>query len=376
MCSCSQTDHEPVSSGGAVRRKRRTVIACVLLSVVSLLVACCIAELALRIFPPQLGADVLFRAMDRSAFFYSADSEREHPWSRGCSNVLKIAVIGDSFTQGEGVQFDDRYAARLERMLNMNTNARPVEVRVFSEPGTSTYQQLSLLKEALCWQPDICILGMCLNDTEDWTRPQELGAWRDCCLPRTPPAWLARIIRSSMLLTLAYSKEEAFRTRHGLLQYYQRIYDREYSGWKRWVKAVHAFSAGCKEAGCRLLVVIFPLLDAPFDAGRYPYEKMHSAIRSTLDGADIPYIDLLDQFRGKTPVRMVATPGIDQHPGEIAHRIAAETIFEQLLARGYIGPEYSLHPRVSAQLWHKRWLQAARLKTPAWHLEPHSKRGW
>ena len=75
----------------------------------SLLLALGGLELALRLVPPREPTP----DADRSPMFYDRTEARAHPWTLGASNLLRIAVIGDSFTVGVGVQTDDTYGARL-----------------------------------------------------------------------------------------------------------------------------------------------------------------------------------------------------------------------------------------------------------------------
>ena len=155
-------------------------------------------EIVLRVRPPAPRPDP---AADRGLLFYALAPERNHPWSRAATNVLRIAVIGDSFTQGSAVQSDDRYGTRIERMLNLNTGVPPVEVKTIAQSGTSTFQQKKMLDQALAWNPAVVVLGMCLNDAEDWTHPTRLKRWREEWMPHAPPEFLAIMMRHSKLAT-------------------------------------------------------------------------------------------------------------------------------------------------------------------------------
>ena len=105
---------------------------------------------------------------DRSPVtFYQAES-RQHPWTRDPTNVLKIAVIGDSFSNAHSLQYDDTYGLRLERLLNLNDGVKPAEVRLYAKGGTSTYMQIPFLEEAFEWRPDIVILGICVLIFTTW----------------------------------------------------------------------------------------------------------------------------------------------------------------------------------------------------------------
>ncbi|MFH0878212.1 MAG: SGNH/GDSL hydrolase family protein [Lentisphaerota bacterium] len=295
-----------------------------------------VLEMAIRIFgggkPPSL--DMNF---DRSRFYYRYSGARQSPWAQGATNALKVAVIGDSISNGAGSQKDDSYPFRLERFLNMNEGQRPAEVRVYAKGGTSTFMQLGFLNEALKRRPDVVILGVCLNDTEDWTRPDELKRWRDERMPHIPKPWLAAVLKHSRALNWMYKKIQDVRGNRAFLKDFERLYDPHYSGWKRFVAAIHEFKMQCDKAEAKLVVVVFPELSRVND---YPFDYVHERIRQVMDTERIYCLDLLGDYRGKNPDRLQAVPHIDGHPNEIGHRIAAESILEYLLANQLIDAGY------------------------------------
>jgi hypothetical protein len=72
------------------------------------------------------------------------------------SGAFRIIVIGDSFTFGGKVHFDDTFPKRLERMLNLNRNGRKVEVLNWGVPGYSTAHEVQLFKDAVAtFNPDL-----------------------------------------------------------------------------------------------------------------------------------------------------------------------------------------------------------------------------
>lgn len=309
------------------------------LATAMLLIAGLALEIGLRIMEPRLFPDAA-ASSDRSPIFVYPEAGRLHPWARDTPDPLRVALIGDSFTLGAGVQADDAYSARLERLLNMNDQVCPAMVRVFGRCGTSTFQQLGYLREALEWRPQVIILGICLNDTEDWTAYEELQAWRQEMTPREPGPRMQRLMRASRLCAWGYRQAEYVRCQPAFIRYYQRLYASNYSGWGRFVDALELFRNDCANEGAAFGVMIFPLLSAPFDKNRYPFEFAHESIHAQLEAFHIPYLDLLETFRGKQPVRMQAIPVVDPHPSEIAHRMAAETLLAWLLARNFIDGAY------------------------------------
>ena len=277
---------------------------------------------------------------DRSHARYLAAPAREHPWAAGHPNPLRIAVIGDSITDGSGVQPEDAYPGRLERYLNLNRATRPARVDVFAEGGASTDYQLRFLPDALAAGADVVVLGICLNDTEDMHRPEEYKGWRQEAVPRVPGGWAGAMVRRSRLLHWLNLKREFLRTRRAHLAYYRRIYDPAYSGWKRFEEALGAFRRQCRDAGVPLVALVFPMLSWDMGRDTYPLRFAQDAVLGVLSDSGIPAVDLLRTFEGKASVRLEVIPKIDGHPNEIAHRMAADTLFRFLLEEGILDSAY------------------------------------
>ncbi len=309
-------------------------------------------EIVIRLMPQAFFPDTEARS-DRSPASVFPEDSRAHPWAADAADPLRVAVIGDSFTLGAGVQADDAYGARLERLLNLNAGVRPAAVRVFARCGTSTFQQFGLLREALAWRPHLVILGICLNDTENHANPEELTAWRLAMTPREPGPVLRQLTRRSRALAWVHRQKEFIRCRREFAAYYRRLYDPGYEGWGRSSYALELFRNDCANEGAVFAVMIFPLLSENCEKGRYRFEFAHEVLGRRLGSLGIPTLDLLEVFRGKQPVRLQAIPGVDPHPSEIAHRLAAETLFAWLLHRQLIPSEYS--PRRIASHEHAVW---------------------
>jgi hypothetical protein len=320
------------------------------LSLISVLFCFLILEFVFRMMVPDPDNMLL---TDRSKTYFKPQMTKNHLSVKEATEIIDIGVIGDSFAQGAAVQEIDRFSRKLEYMLNLNDINSSIRVNNYARSGSSTYQQLEQLDMALANNDDIVILQITLNDTEDWNDPNTIFEWRKEIIPSTPAKWMRPIVNNSRLLAFGYTKYASLKSQAAFIQYYKNLYDPEYSGWKRFVSAISTFKERCEETDTSFIVVIFPLFSHNLDEQVYPFKEMHQKIQKQLDGNAIQYIDLYDIFKNMLHVRLEAIPGIDPHPNEIAHRIAAEEILEFLMAQALLDKKY--YPKVKHSDAHKHW---------------------
>jgi lysophospholipase L1-like esterase len=293
-------------------------------------------ELLLRFLVPNALNPI---AVDRAFRIYQAEPDRRHPWSAAATNVLRIAVIGDSVTAGVGNHRYDRFASRLEWLMNLNERVPPVEVDVFAKP-TATYQQRGLLDQAFAYQPKVVIFVVHLNDTEDWSSAGKLVRLRERMMKRAPPQWLLPLLRRSALVHLAYFRWVERQERRAFLKYYEYIYRADYPGLAKFRKAIQRFHRQCMDHGMQMVAVLFPQLNQDMMAGRYPFERMHAVVRQACENETVPFLDLLDAYRFCVKERDENILLLDAHPNEIGHRVAADAIFHFLLEKSIVDPAY------------------------------------
>ena len=173
----------------------------------------------------------------------------------------------------------------------MKTGLGPVEVGCFRR-GTSTFQQIELVEEALKRKAHIVVLGICLNDMEDWAAPEELEQWRSPLLPNVPPLWLARALRYSRALSWIYTTTQQAEVHRRELRYYQKLYNLSYTGVGRFREAIKIMNAKCHEAHAVFIPMIFPLLSEKFQKGSYPFEYAHEAMHRRCDEMHIQYLGI------------------------------------------------------------------------------------
>ena len=85
----------------------------------------------------------------------------------------------------------------------------------------------------------------------------------------------------------------------------------------------------CREKGVPLVVAIFPLFGNPLDE-RYPFPELHAKVSQAAAEAGAKVVDLLPAYRGLRWDLLVVDGVDDEHPNEIAHRIAAGILLHAL----------------------------------------------
>jgi hypothetical protein len=260
---------------------------------------------------------------------------------------FRIFAVGDSFTQGGGVNFDDTYPKKLERYLNYMGNIEKITYQVMNlgVPGRSTNQEVELIKEqAVKFDPDLIILGYCLNDAENRGGMNEVNAMRDRLTVRhfQKGSGLAGFLYDrSALYRLISHRAFNYRTFRGQIQYYQWLYQEEYSGWRLTREALRELGEFSLSEGIPVIVMIFPLFSFGLDE-TYPFKDIHGRLHEVLDTAQLSWIDLFDVYSGLDRNILETVPFDDAHPSDTAHRIAAEVLWHHLISEKLVPSDRDL----------------------------------
>lgn len=242
------------------------------------------------------------------------------------AGVFRVIVVGDSFTYGGKVQYDDTFPKRLERMLNLNNKQRKVEVLNWGIPGYSTVQEGTLVQRAVkYYHPDLIILQITLNDAE--REPFRVShsksfKFRDAIeKSNILHHWksLGYLIRRFQLTMM----EKEYIQYHKDLFFDTDTYDRFEMG----LREINRLT---KEYKVPLFAAVFPFFSHPI-GDKYIFSDVHEKISMALEKLGINHLDLQKFYKGIEPSRLQIFPGEDAHPNEIAYRIAADAIYEGLL---------------------------------------------
>jgi hypothetical protein len=307
---------------------RRGEIALAIASAVSFLV---IGEVAARLLgagnPRASGyAPVNTRRRGMSPTNARGYRDNEHPAAKP-PGVRRLLSLGDSFAWGAGIEFEDAYPQRLERGLSRRRR-EPWRVVNLALPGMNTVDEASqLVQEGFAYQPDLVLVGYVLNDSEDSEAAEARRArdWAEERQEKREPRFLDRSILYRVVAGRLWATVENRRRIAG----YKSMYAADAPGWVAAQKALRLMGGLCRERGVPLVVVIFPLFGQPLDAS-YPFADIHARVSDAASSAGAKVVDLLPFYRGLRWDLLVVDGAEDEHPNEIAHRIAAGAILKAL----------------------------------------------
>jgi lysophospholipase L1-like esterase len=264
------------------------------------------------------------------------DLERDPVKPRG---VRRLLSLGDSFAWGVGVEFEDAYPQRVERALNRRGEAW--EVVNLALRGMNTEMQAAQLRDVgLAYEPDVVVVGYVLNDAEE---TQAMAARQ----ARYAEEWRQRkdekrrrrtegppLHERSALFRWVRTRIEATGANRRSIEDYIFMYGDAAPGWLAAQRALGEMGAACRGRGIPLVVLVFPKLALPSMGmsldDRYPFAAIHAKIACAAAEAGAKVVDLLPAYRGLLWEVLVADGVDDEHPNEIAHRIATRSLIAAL----------------------------------------------
>jgi hypothetical protein len=239
-------------------------------------------------------------------------------------DTYRIAALGDSFTFGVGVLFEDTWPEQLERVLGARFaalgDARRVESVNLGVPGFDALDVLRYLETRVAaYQPDVVLYLLYLNDL----RPRDPAALAgaelelDALLHEGPrgPARYSRLLAVVQRERARRRYNEAFRLEDALAQG-TKDRDLRLRAFGRVVEAARGLGVDFK-------VVLFPVLEGL--EGEYAHTRVHAELQGFFESQGVEVLDLLPTFRGRTSHELWVHP-TDAHPNEQALSLAVEAM--------------------------------------------------
>ncbi len=247
---------------------------------------------------------------------------REREIGRKSPDRYHIAVIGDSFTWGQGIEAAERYTNLLEGYLGPR-----YEVLNFGIPGHDMPEHLGELDQVLTLSPDFILLQLYINDFE--TRGMERPRPRPLL---SSPDLDRRMSRSSVLYDMLSGKWAQLQETMGSVESYTHYLERNLRdpnapNAREAFAMLTQFIERARAAGVPCGTVLFPAPDAMGPHGaNYPFGYIHDRVQTICTDEKITCLDLLPAFSAIRDPRSMWVSPFDAHPNAMANRYAAQEI--------------------------------------------------
>lgn len=228
----------------------------------------------------------------------------------------RVVVLGDSFTLGWGVPFENIFSKQVERLLN--ANEIKVEVANLGIGNYNTSMEVELFKlKGIQLDPDLVILAYFVNDAEP--------------TPAVTTSLEYSIIKHSYLIAFLFDRyikiKAVLDANYDWRAYYSGLYKKEAEGLSSTELAIRELSKLCTQRKIKLLVVNIPELRM---LKHYPFRSATAYIHSLAERENIPFLDLLPEFVNEDPISLWVSPE-DPHANSKANAIMAQAIFRKIM---------------------------------------------
>lgn len=262
------------------------------------------------------------------------------PWRRIPHSVAKpedvqaflaredeVLVLGDSFTMGKGVRYEDTYARKLEGLLAQEGNSVTIGnagvVAFDLEEVCDAYLEYSAQR----YYP-LVIYGFVLNDFGLPGRERIIGSdYIDTNNGEDlDNAWRRHLASVNFVLGCLDNIRLDRMTKQAYLQAFSGQNARDK------FELLERLAGRIQSEGSEFVIVLFPLLH---DFHDYPFQEIHDKINGFCQENDILLLDLLPAYSRHAAESLWVHP-TDYHPNEIGHQIAAEEIHSFLHKHGLL----------------------------------------
>ncbi len=281
----------------------------------------------------------------------NADGFRDTPRTRTPPpGTFRIAMLGDSFVYGNGVQQNETLPYALERALNTQAQGATYEVMNCGVFAYNTRQEVELLKaRVLQFQPHMVILTFFLNDVfhPQMHEPEEKNeGWETAAISRLglgldpslegeiPETWLQHCVVFARR-NFASAKIGA-RWLHRRLdaKAYERkiqaLYEPDSRGWLQVVGAFDEARRLARHRGFELRVAICPYVEHVDD---YPWRVQHNRIQELCKELGIVCHDLLPAIDGRRAADLIVHP-LDTHGNAHCNDLMGRYLASELRVSG------------------------------------------
>ena len=246
------------------------------------------------------------------------------------SGVTRIVVVGDSVTEGSGVEQDVVFAKQLQTLFGPK-----YEVINLGMSGLNTPQEIHLLEvEGLKYGPEVVVVNFVLNDCDFFSNLQaaeryekekdtKIGLMGNVAIdPR-----VKRFLKSSALIHMVKGRVEYLM---GLLtgkeekNYYSALWDKP-ECHKRVTDGFDTLQKLQQQRQFDVHLLIWPLL---LGYDRYEFNHVHKWVAQVAQQRGFQILDLLPVYSTRRYRDLQVTAEDNVHPNGEGHRLSAQAYFD------------------------------------------------
>ena len=248
---------------------------------------------------------------------------REREVTTKTDDRVRIAVVGDSLTYGQGLRLEERFTERLDQALGDK-----IEVLNFGLPGANYDRHQAIMATAIeAAHPDLVILQWYVNDVqpigEQPPRARHLaGPFHRFVQPRSALYFLANRGFAQIQYDLGTVSAQA--------DYYNRFADADGAlaiDARARLEAVLDVAAA---AGVPHGIALWPSM-TDRDTGFMSNDALFARVLEVCEDRRLSCLDLRPRFRALPAGTPLIVSAYDAHPGAAANEIAAEAIRDWLI---------------------------------------------
>ena len=245
------------------------------------------------------------------------------PLPAGAPNVYRIAVAGDSFTFGWGIESADQiYTSLLEDQLNAaaKPGAPQFDVLNFGVAGYNAIEEAAVIEhKAMPWNPNLIVIGYFLNDPE-------LEQYQPARTLYLEPRWWQHSFALRAFRRIWYERQIA---NHGGGNEFRYLHADGRDEWRSVLSAFGRIRQAAAKRKIPVIVAIFP--EPPLDSwSTYQYDDLHAKVAATANEFGFHPVDLLEPFR-RYDARQLRLAPEDNHATPLGHKIAARELFKKIV---------------------------------------------
>ncbi len=238
--------------------------------------------------------------------------------------TLRIAIVGDSFVFGSGVQWEDTLGVKLEAALR--ALGQPAEVMNCGVPGYNTRNAaVNLAAYVMPLEPDLVVFLGFANDAEP---DQDYGEIDPERMPDqvSPFPLRSAFLQRTLVVTRDIAADLGVHLGRNTADVQRALYAG--AGGERVRDGFAKMQATCSAAGVPLVVAIYPFMNRP---ERNAYLPVEQGMARDAEAMGIPVVRIERAFEGFNRRDHWAHPIYDSHPDGEANALAAALLAKRIL---------------------------------------------